>query len=1303
MNSSDQLADNFSLSSDPEQLLETVMAFIQTDSWTESQHFLEQHSELLTDEADDLLGQMIVSQTDEFTIAYLEQHRVLLRRCREVGVEQAFAEESGNEIPEAVRVLWESLQAFLSADNWTDSRHILEQHPELLDEEIASLLGLMIAAQDDQDARAYLEQHCALLRKCREVGVEQAFAEQTAGVPEQFQSDLRQAQQAEQRYLRTDDRAALDEAVAAWGRILDYSTFSAAPKRFQLAALNNIGGVFLRRYWSAGRLPDLNQALHCWEQAVKQSPTDSPNLAGYLNNLGIGLSDRYARTRDPADLVRAIEVYEQAVAQTPESSPDLPGYLNNLGTGLRDRYIQVGDLKDLERAIVSWEKAVEQTPDDSPDLPYYLTNLGNGLVDRFAIIGDLDDLSKAIEMCKQAVERTSADSPNLPVYLNNLGAGLSERYERTGSLADLRRAIEAFERAVEKTPEGSPDLPGYLNNLGIGLVYHYTRTGLLIDLHRVIEMYEQAVEQTPAGASDLPIYLNSLGNGLRGRYARLGKMIDLQRAIEAYEEAVQRMHEDSPDLPIYLNNLGNGLNDRYARTQELNDLQKAMEAYQEAIQQTPDGAPALPGYLNNLGNVLKDRYVQTEELKDLTQAIQLWKRAVEQTQDGSFALAGYLNNLGDGLRNRYSHSQEEVDLKQAVEAHEKAVGFTPSGSPQRPVYLNNLGNALRIRYARSGKGTDLMQAIASYEEACQLGMERSLEEALGASRNWGDWASQREEWAEAERAYGYGMAAIERLYRVQLTRWAKETWLREARGLPARAAYARARAGDPTDAVLALERGRARLLSEILERDRVDLNALEQAHPDRYAAYRRAADRVSALSGLELRPNEMPSGFDLAAEMRAARAELDTAVEAIRDLPGYADFLTAPGWEDIAGAATPEQPLVYLAATPAGGLALVVAAQTSEVVRTSSPETSEVSALWLDDLTEEVLREQLMGPADDPELSGYLGAYNAWRRNPRDEDARAAWLEAIDETTRWLWDVAMGPIVEEVAVGDASHRATLIPAGLMGLLPLHAAWSGEAHHHIQFTYAPNARATLAARETAEEIPAPHNLLAIDNPDRSLRFSEEEVAAALDTFPQSHRLHLANDQATLKSVRDNLSRHDVWHFSTHGWAGWSEPLESGLLLVKGKQLTLRDLLALDAPARLAVLSACETGVPGMELPDEVVSLPTGLLQAGVAGVVGSLWAVNDFSTALLMMRFYQAWREEGQAPPEAIHTAQRWLRESTNADFEAYFKRQLPVGAAERLPIDVASDAYRRFYFESDQDTRPFAHPFHWAGFYYTGV
>ena len=58
--------------------------------------------------------------------------------------------------------------------------------------------------------------------------------------------------------------------------------------------------------------------------------------------------------------------------------------------------------------------------------------------------------------------------------------------------------------------------------------------------------------------------------------------------------------------------------------------------------------------------------------------------------------------------------------------------------------------------------------------------------------------------------------------------------------------------------------------------------------------------------------------------MMQARARLGEALDRIRRIHGYESFLKEPGWQEIAAAAIEGQPLVYLAAAPAGGVALIV-------------------------------------------------------------------------------------------------------------------------------------------------------------------------------------------------------------------------------------------------------------------------------------------------------------------------------------------------------------------------------------------
>ena len=87
--------------------------------------------------------------------------------------------------------------------------------------------------------------------------------------------------------------------------------------------------------------------------------------------------------------------------------------------------------------------------------------------------------------------------------------------------------------------------------------------------------------------------------------------------------------------------------------------------------------------------------------------------------------------------------------------------------------------------------------------------------------------------------------------------------------------------------------------------------------------------------------------------------------------------------------------------------------------------------------------------------------------------------------------------------------------------------------------------------------------------------------------------LKHEQACRDTILAELPNYDVLHFSCHGHANFASPLDSGLLMANDEVLTLRDFLNIDLQGvHLAILSACETGLPGTKLPDEVVSLPIG---------------------------------------------------------------------------------------------------------------
>jgi CHAT domain-containing protein len=203
----------------------------------------------------------------------------------------------------------------------------------------------------------------------------------------------------------------------------------------------------------------------------------------------------------------------------------------------------------------------------------------------------------------------------------------------------------------------------------------------------------------------------------------------------------------------------------------------------------------------------------------------------------------------------------------------------------------------------------------------------------------------------------------------------------------------------------------------------------------------------------------------------------------------------------------------------------------------------------------------------------------------------------------------------------------------------------------------------------------------------------EAMAAVAAFPDAHKV-LRGNEANILSFEWAAPDADVLHLACHGLADLANPLDSGLLLAGGT-VTLRDLLARRLRLRLAVLSACETALPGTDLPDEVVALPSGLLQAGVAGVVASQWAVPDRATAMLMAAFYRGWRQDGLVPVAALRSAQRWLRDTTNAEKTEYF---------QELSGWLAPEAVERFVARlGPPEERGHDGMHSWAAFAYVGA
>lgn len=370
--------------------------------------------------------------------------------------------------------------------------------------------------------------------------------------------------------------------------------------------------------------------------------------------------------------------------------------------------------------------------------------------------------------------------------------------------------------------------------------------------------------------------------------------------------------------------------------------------------------------------------------------------------------------------------------------------------------------------------------------------------------------------------------------------------------------------------------------------------------------------------------------------------------------------------------------LVYFVVTPRAGVALLVTGST-------------ITSVDLPSLTTKMLHERQLA---------YVDAYGKWQHT-RSPDGLGRWKAELESCAAWLWSAVMAPLLEALPAG--TDAVTVVTDGVLGLLPLHAATGDNmtALDRVQLRHAPNARALGAARRAAAgPVGSPILIAATDAPGEDpLQYAAAEVHAVAAVVGKA--TVLSGAQSTVAAVERSMKAGGVIHLACHGRARFDDPARSAVFLTDG-ELTLARILELRLQStRLMLVSACESGLSEIVVPEEKASLPAGLMLSGIAGVVASLWAVNDRSTMLLMVRFHEL-MAAGKPPCAALRAAQRWLRDNTTAELARWAARRAEDMAVTGAPPQETSrlaNALRGL----ERVERPFAHPYHWAGFAYFGA
>ena len=274
-------------------------------------------------------------------------------------------------------------------------------------------------------------------------------------------------------------------------------------------------------------------------------------------------------------------------------------------------------------------------------------------------------------------------------------------------------------------------------------------------------------------------------------------------------------------------------------------------------------------------------------------------------------------------------------------------------------------------------------------------------------------------------------------------------------------------------------------------------------------------------------------------------------------------------------------------------------------------------------------------------------------------------------------------------------KLILIPSSMLHLLPLHAMCydiNGSAHYLIDdyesIVYAPSLKMLLMCL-SRQNINIKKVLVGLAIPDEFSNLAHFNVEGKFIE-------QIFGKTTNIESIdKENLMFHainaDILHLIGHGSVK-GPFLERRSGKASYEQLTIENILAsihFDS-SPLVTLSGCFTGFTDVSTGNDFESVTTGLLYAGAASVVSSLWSVNDCTSSLLVIKMYELIQINKKSISESLLEAQVWLKDPKNRP-EIISKLEEMLG-------------FRSCNFDiGDLLPQDLSNPYYWAGFICSGA
>ena len=332
----------------------------------------------------------------------------------------------------------------------------------------------------------------------------------------------------------------------------------------------------------------------------------------------------------------------------------------------------------------------------------------------------------------------------------------------------------------------------------------------------------------------------------------------------------------------------------------------------------------------------------------------------------------------------------------------------------------------------------------------------------------------------------------------------------------------------------------------------------------------------------------------------------------------------------------------------------------------------------------------------EPLPTAFADSVEAWLALCRDLGTELSQVQTFSRLGYSLKELLLGP--ELLSMGNEVDHLLIIPDGILSNLPFEALL-GETStkapknygklpfliKKYEIYYAASARLWMEQLNLAQNK-GPLECLGIAwgeaRADSLAKLLGQQPAPLKGTIPELTAIsdmiqgrYLFSDDATEAAFKQFAPQFGMLHLALHARAAGEPqilfprgggPHEDGIL-------HFHELFGLQLKARLAVLSACETGRGHLKRGEGIQSMSSGFAAAGIPTLLVSLWEVDDKSGAVIIEHFYQG-LQAGLTIDDALRQAKLSYLETAigNEASPFYWSAFVPVGNMATVQFQKAN-------------------------------